>query len=208
MTGGRHIAVFMAFFAFPGPSAAQMPWPGDPPQSGAAAPWPGERAAPPVMGGPRPAPMGGGIGGGTPCMAEFIKLREDVEKKGMAAKVAGQKKVGREEMCKYVTTYAEAEATWVRFTESNVQTCGIPSQIVIQLKQVHANTEQTKQKICTAGPAGGAAPGPVMDDRLLVPGPGRSPARDDRPVGADTLPIVEDSVLPGLHKFSTPKDMR
>jgi hypothetical protein len=133
--------------------------------------------------------MGGGTGGGTPCMAEFIRLREDVEKKGMVAKAAGQKKVGREEMCKYVTTYAEAEAMWVRFTESNVQTCGILSQIVIQLKQVHANTEQTKQKICTAGPAG-------------------SPAGDDRPIGADTLPIVEDSVLPGLHKFSTRKDMR
>jgi hypothetical protein len=98
--------------------------------------------------------------------------------------------------------------TWVRFTESNVQTCGIPSQIVIQLKQVHANTEQTKQKICAAGPAGGAAPGPVMDDRLLVPRPVHRPAGDDRPVGADTLPIVEDSVSPGLHKFSTPKDMR
>jgi hypothetical protein len=97
-------------------------------------------------------------------MAEFTKLREEVEKKGMAAKAAGQKKVGREEMCKYVSSYADAEAKWVKFTVSNIQTCGIPPQIADQLKQVHSNTEQTKQKICAAGPAAAA---PSLSDALM-----------------------------------------
>ncbi len=125
----------------------------------------------------------------------------------MAAKAAGQRKVGREEMCNYITTYAEAETKWVKYAESNIQICGIPTQIVAQLKQVHANTEQTRERICIAG----VRPfqnGPTLDDRLLAPRPVHRPAADDRPVGADSLPVVEDSVLPGLRKFSVPKDIR
>jgi hypothetical protein len=98
-------------------------------------------------------------------MAEFTKLREEVEKKGMAAKAASKKKVARDEMCKYVTSYADAEAKWVKFTVSNIQTCGIPAQVADQLKQVHTNTEQTKQKICAAGPAAAA---PTLSDALTT----------------------------------------
>jgi hypothetical protein len=98
-------------------------------------------------------------------MAEFAKLREEVEKRGKAAKEAGQRKVGREEMCKFITSFTEAEAKWVRYTESNVQTCGIPTQVADQLKQMHANTEQTKQRICTA-PTAGPGAGPSLHDAL------------------------------------------
>ena len=70
--------------------------------------------------------MGGG-GGPPPCLAEFTKLREDVEKKGLAAKAAGAKHAPREEMCKLITSYAAAEAKWVKFTETGVQSCGMRS---------------------------------------------------------------------------------
>jgi hypothetical protein len=180
------IAVLMlpAVMAPVAPAAAQtLPWPSDPKPQGAA-PWPGERSPPqpgmaspgmasPAMASPGMSPMmasprpmgpgmgGGGMGGGggmPPCMAEFTKLREDVEKKGQAAKAAGQKHASREEMCKLITSYAASEAKWVKFTETGVGSCGIPPQVANQLKQVHANTEQTREKICTAGPAGGGAP--------------------------------------------------
>jgi hypothetical protein len=81
-------------------------------------------------------------------MAEFAKLREDVQTKGLAAKAAGARKVSREEMCKHITAYSAAELKWVKFTESNVTSCGIPVQVVNQLKEVHVHTEQTKEKIC------------------------------------------------------------
>jgi hypothetical protein len=124
-----------------------------------------------MMGVPRPpvgggGMMGGGGGGAPPCMAEFIKLREEVEKKGVAAKAAGQKHVGREEMCKLITAYAATEAKWVKFTEGSVQTCGIPPQVANQLKQVHSNTEQTREKVCAAGgPVPGGGP-PSLSDAL------------------------------------------
>jgi hypothetical protein len=158
-----------------GYAAAQtMPWPTDPPRPAGSAPWPGDRAPPaaspgmsPAMGAPSPmgAPRMGG-GGEPPCMAEFTKLRLDVEKKGMAAKAASQKKASREEMCKLITNYAAAETKWVKFTEGGVQSCGIPAQIAEQLKKVHANTEQTREKVCAAGPAAGPAAAPSLSDAL------------------------------------------
>jgi hypothetical protein len=96
-------------------------------------------------------------------MAEFTRLREDVARTGAAAKSAGQRKVPRDEMCKYVTAHAAAEERWVSFTAAGVQSCGIPPQIATQLKQVHADTEQTKEKICVAGLAG-----PVTAPNLTV----------------------------------------
>lgn len=174
-TARRHLfaigaAVLPVAMLAAAPAAAQnMPWPGDAPQQAAPAPWPGQAApAPggmsPMMGAPRPvmagpgmgAPgMGGGGGAAQQCMAEFAKLRDEVQKQGMAAKAAGQRKAPREEMCKLITNYAASEAKWVSFTVAGVSNCGIPPQIANQLKEVHAHTEKTKAQICAAGPAGG-----------------------------------------------------
>src|SRR5215831_14165524 len=115
-------------------AAAPSPWPTDPPRPGASGPSPSEGApsasrmpAPAMspLGAPPPqaSPFGGG-GGMPPCMAEFSKLRDDVQNKGLAAKAAGQRKVSREEMCKYITTYSAAELKWVKYTEANVKSCG------------------------------------------------------------------------------------
>jgi len=93
-----------------------------------------------------------------PCRAEFAELRDDVQRKGLAAKAAGQRKASREEMCKHITAYSAAELKWVKYTEANVESCAISAEVVSQLKQVHSNTEQTKEKICAAGPITGPFP--------------------------------------------------
>ncbi len=86
--------------------------------------------------------------GPQPCGAEFAKLRDDVQKKGVAAKAAGEQKVSREEMCQNITAYSSAELKWLQFTESNVTSCGISSDVLQKLKEVHVRTEQTRKKIC------------------------------------------------------------
>jgi hypothetical protein len=157
----------------------QAPWPSSasaaPPQP-QQAPWPanGPQAAPPMgggggFGGP---PMGGGGGfGGSPmggpppeCTAQFTALRAEVEKRGMAARAGGEKRVAREEMCKLVTSYGEAETKWIKFTESNMTKCGIPKELVAQLKAVHAKTTDGQKKLCAAGPAVAATP--TLSDAL------------------------------------------
>jgi hypothetical protein len=98
-----------------------------------------------------PAASPSGVGGVAPlCMAEFAELRDDVQKRGLAAKAAGQRKASREEMCKNITAYGAAQLKWVKYSEDNVTSCAIPTELVSQLKQAHSNTEQIKEKICAS----------------------------------------------------------
>jgi hypothetical protein len=177
--------------------AQTLPWPTDSPRAVTAAPWPGERvpASPmpappmaPMVAAPQASPFGGG-GGTPPCIAEFAKLRDDVQKRGLAAKAAGQRKVNREEMCKQITAYSAAELKWVKYTETNVQKCGIPGEVVQQLKQVHSNTEQTKEKICAPAPAAAA---PSLSDAL---GTWRLPTTETKKSAGGTLDTLTGSAL-------------
>jgi hypothetical protein len=159
-------------------AAQNLPWPSNPPTAGAAgspaAMTPAPMGAPmgastPMMGAapPQASPFGGGGGGGPPpCVVEFGKLRDEVQKKGMAAKAAQDHKVAREEMCKIVQAYSAAEGKWLKFAETGVASCGIPSEVVNQLKQVHARTEQARTNICSAAPAAAAAAAPSLSDAL------------------------------------------
>jgi hypothetical protein len=141
------------------------------------------------MGGPPQASPFGGGGGVPPCMAEFAKLRDDVQKRGLAAKAAGQRKVSSEEMCKHIMDYSAAELKWVKYTEANITSCGIPAEVAQQLKQVHSNTEQTKAKICAAGPS--AAP-PSLSDAL---GTSRLPTPETTKSGSGTLDTLTGPAL-------------
>ena len=197
-TGQRLLPVIAAMMLPACYAAAQtLPWPTDPPRAAGPAPWPGERAPPasppapamsPMM---APPPMASPFGGGgmPPCMAEFTKLKGDVEKRGLAAKAASARKVSREEMCKHITGYSAAEVKWIKYTEANVQSCGIPAEVVTQLKQVHTGTEQTKEKICAAGPS--AAP-PSLSDAL---GTARLPTPETTKSGSGTLDTLTGPAL-------------
>jgi hypothetical protein len=151
------------------PAATPMPGAVAPPSMSAVGPQMG--AGPPPMSpmGPQmgagPPPMSPQGGGMPPCMEEFTKLREEVQKRGAAAKTASQHKATREEMCKHITAYSAAELKWVKFTEAGISSCGIPAQVAQQLKQVHAGTEQTREKICAAAPTAAAA-APSLSDAL------------------------------------------
>ena len=203
MGTGPRIFVIVAAAMLPACSAVAqtLPWPADAPRPAAPAPWPGSSApAAAPMPAPAMSPMGampppqaspfGGGGGMPPCMTEFTKMREDVQKKGLAAKAAGQRKVSREEMCKHITAYSVAELKWVKYSETNVTTCGIPAEVVQQLKQVHTNTEQAKERICAAGPA--AAAPPSLSDAL---GTTRLPTPETTKSGSGTLDTLTGNAI-------------
>jgi hypothetical protein len=100
-----------------------------------------------------------------PCIAEFLKLRENVEKLGLAAKNARDHNASREEMCKLVTTFVGAEGKMVNYAATNGATCGIPAQAVQQMKEGHVRTVAVRQQICTAGPQPGNV-APTLSDAL------------------------------------------
>ena len=156
-----------------------------------------------VRSGRRPAHDGGawdgrsarvwwGRGSAPRCLQEFIKLREDVQKKGQAAKALSEHKPSREEMCKQITVYAAAETKWVKYTESNAANCGIPAQLVQELRNVHGHTEQTREKICQPGVASGAPPPPSLSDAL---GTARLPTPETTRAGGGTFDTLTGNAI-------------
>jgi hypothetical protein len=134
------------------PQPQQAPWPSSPQPM----------ATGPAMGGPPMAPTATQ----EQCVREFTTLRQEVEKKGMAAKAGNEKKVTREEMCKLVSIYATAEAKWIKFSADNMAKCGIPKQLVDQLKGTHTHTADARKKLCAAGPAQAGPVTPTLSDAL------------------------------------------
>jgi hypothetical protein len=158
------VMAFAAGSAFQ--TAAQtLPWPGDRAPTGAAGS-PSPMTSAPMAGTPPQTVPFGGRGGPSPCVVEFGKLRDDVQKKGAAAKAAQERSASREEMCKIVRVYSASEATWLKFAEAGISACGIPAEVVNQLKQVHARTEQAQTNICSAAIAAGALAAPSLSDAL------------------------------------------
>ncbi len=180
---------------------AQAPWPGAAqPAPAAQSPWPAS-ASPaqpmqPMMPGPGGPPTMGG--GPTPaqmeCMNGFTKLRAETEKRGLAAKAAGEakKKPTREEFCKLVTAYSDAEARWIEFAAKNMSKCGIPKEILTQIKTAHTHTAEARTKICSAGPMPGAAP--TLSDAL---GTANLPSQETekRKSGGGTLDTLTGNAL-------------
>lgn len=165
--------------------AQTLPWPTDAPPTGATA-WP---TNPPQAGGPAPAPMsaapmsagpaaagpmtpippqGQAGGGGPPCLEEFSKLQAETDKRAKAAKDAGQRKVAREELCKLLQSFEGAIGKWAKYAKDNSSSCGIPPNIVDQLKAGHTNIVTTTKKVCDGGGpvAGQKPPTPTLSDAL------------------------------------------
>ena len=113
----------------------------------------------PSMGGPPTATQ-------QECVREFTTLRQEVEKKGLAARAGNEKKVTRDEMCKLVTVYSTAEAKWVKFAGDNMAKCGIPKPIVEQIKVAHSHTADARKKLCAAGPGQAGPATPTLSDAL------------------------------------------
>jgi hypothetical protein len=105
------------------------------------------------------APIGGGgFGGGAPapqaggppdaCMKGFLPLREEAEKRGKMIKAASDRKAPPEEACKLIGNFGAAETKMINFVQANAAKCGIPAQVLDQLKTGHKNTEAMQQKVC------------------------------------------------------------
>ena len=173
--------------------AQTLPWPTAPgggaaPPPMTALPSPATAAPAPMMASPQPPP---GQALQQQCLEQFTALRETTEKLGGNAKAASERKVSREEMCKLVEAYTAAEAKWVKFTTDNATKCGVPPQIVKQLREAHSHTLVARKNVCATGPAGGPA-APTLSDAL---GTGRLPVPDGSRSGSGTLDTLTGNAI-------------
>ena len=152
------------FLPMPGQSApaSQFPAPG---QSTAFPPAPGQSSSPyPAGRGHGAAPPGGAD---QSVCAQFPAIREDVEKGGAAIKAASERKAPREEACPLFKTFVLREAKMLKFLETNRTVCGVPPNIITQIKTNHAGSIRIRNQLCSAAPA--AAQGPSLSDALGGP---------------------------------------
>lgn len=114
-----------------------------------------------------------------PCMAEFTKLRGNVESAGKVAKAVNDRKGSREEFCKAFTSLHNAQSKWVKYASDNAKGCGIPPDVITQLKAGATNLGKMKTNVCSGGAAAGGAPAaPSLSEAL---GTATMPTTDDAP---------------------------
>ena len=144
----------------PGRAAAPANDPAFPPVNGAApatslgagpASFP-TNGAPPVggagFGGAPAGPSMGGGGAADECMKGFMPLRQEAEKRGKMIKAASERHAAPDEACKLISNFGVAEVKMLKYVETHVTQCGIPPQVLEQLKNGHKNTEGMQQKVC------------------------------------------------------------
>jgi len=95
-------------------------------------------------------------------------------------KAASARKASREEVCPLFKSFAIKEGKMVAFLETNQKLCGVPPKIITQVKTNHAGTIRIRDTVCSAAPAGPAAPtlsdalgGPIIADDQSAKLPGR-----------------------------------
>ena len=171
-------------FAFAAQAMAQGadPFGPPPPGFGPSSMHTGPATAPPMAGPPMSGPPSAPPAA---CMNAFLPLRQEAEKRAAAIKVAADHKADRGEICKLITRFSEAEGKFADYLVKNQAGCGIPVNIVAQVKSNHAKTMKTRTQVCSNnGPAGAQGPagpqGPGLADAL---GLTRAPSASNTTIG-------------------------
>ena len=157
-----------------GPTAAQAPWPGQPQQQQpAAAPWPGQQqqqqqqqqpAASPWTAQPQQQQQQP-----PPCIQAFFKLRDEAQKRASAIQTASQRKASPKEACALFNSFSAAEVKMIKYAADNTASCGIPPDVLVNLKKGHARTEDIRTKVCQAAARPAQPAGPSLSDALNAP---------------------------------------
>ena len=127
----------------------------------------------PGSGGP-----GGGFGGppqGPPpkCQA-LLEIRDELQKHGEAIYTANQKKADVKVACGLFRKYIATEAKMIKMLEVDGPSCGVPPQVMQQVRGSHAKAQQIGKQVCDAAARGPAQAGPTLSDAL-----GTSPSLPD-----------------------------
>jgi hypothetical protein len=128
--------------------------------------------AAPIAGGAPTQPMGApppGAGGAPndACMKNFVPLREDAEKRGKLIKAASERHAQPDEACKLLENYSKAELKMMEYVKLNSTKCGIPPQILDQMKKSHVGSEEMTKKVCGMAQAQQRGPaGPSLSEVL------------------------------------------
>ena len=161
MTLSRVLPLALALAVMPlWPAAAQFgDMPGMPPSPG---------MSPGMPGGAFSAPQAP-----PPACQQLLSNRDEVAKHGQALQAAGQKKAPPDEICKLFKTFLAVEGKMLKGLEEHSATCGVPAEVIKQVKAGHTKASQMGKQICDVAAQGPRQAGPTLSDALgttpLVP---------------------------------------
>ena len=161
-------------FAAP-PQHARDPFGTPPPQTGH-----DPFAGPPAQGlglSPMGAPQQQAQQQVPPCIAQFFKLRDDAQNKAKAIQKASERKAPPKEACHLFTVFSAAEAKVLKYAIDNKTSCGVPDEVIKQIKAGHTRTDEIKTKVCEVAAAPPRPAGPSLSDSLGAPIPNASNIR-------------------------------
>jgi len=103
-----------------------------------------------------------------PCIKQFVKLRDDAGSKAAKIQAVSQakQKPSAQVVCGLFNSFSSAEAKLIKYAVENQGWCGIPQQMIDQMKQSHARTTDTRSKICQAAAAPARPRGPSLSEAL------------------------------------------
>ncbi len=120
---------------------------------------------------------------------QLLASRDETAKYGKAIHAAGQKKVPPEELCKLFKVFIASEGKMLKGLEENSATCGVPPEVLQQIKTSHGRAAQVGQQVCEAAAQGPRPSGPSLSDALgttpTVPDASAAPKKN--PGTFDTL---------------------
>ena len=106
-----------------------------------------------------------------PCLKDFSKLRDDTQIKGKAIQAASARKASPREACGLFNAFVASEDKLIKFATENSVWCGIPPQVLTQMKQGHAKATEIRTKVCHAAAAPPGPAAPSLSDALTAPIP-------------------------------------
>ena len=129
-----------------------------------------------------------------PCVQKFVALRASAESKAKAIEAAGKRKQKptAQEACGLFNAFSAAEEKMVKYAAENATWCGIPPNVVTQMKKAHEHTTATRTRICNVAAEMRAHPrGPTLSDALGAP----VPDADNIKTGRGTFDTLTGSPL-------------
>jgi hypothetical protein len=154
---------------------------------------PGMPGSPGMGAGMPGSPFGAPQQGPPPACQQLLVLRDETQKQGQALQAAGKKKAGPEELCKLFKAYLAAEGRMIKGLEERSAMCGVPGDVIQQVKATHAKGSETGKRICEVAAQGPRPAGPSLSEAL-----GTTPTVPDATAprrGAGTFDTLSGSPL-------------
>ena len=117
-----------------------------------------------------PGSPGGGFGaapsGPPPACQQLLALRDETQKHALAIRAASEKKAPPEEACKAFKTFLASETKMIKGLQEHSALCGVPADVIKNLKAQHAQASKVGKNVCDAAAQGPRPAGPTLSDAL------------------------------------------